>query len=344
MTLEQFFQENPRCALGFSGGVDSAYLLYAGVKAGADIRPYFIKTAFQPAFELADARKLAAGLGAEVTVLELDALADPRVAANPADRCYFCKQNLFRTLKERAIADGYPVLLDGTNASDEAGDRPGMRALAELSVRSPLRECGLTKAEIRARSREAGLFTWDKPAYACLATRIPAGEVLTGEKLHATEEAEAYLSSLGFTDFRIRSHAAHFSLVGGGCRTVRLAGGTPDIILYVPVLQGYAGIQGVVPGIEDVGGKSEVAVVACLRFERRSTHFDAVSGTEKLLARWQTVRMLIRGFQLQISGNEPSGCNTCSPVGKRAPVMPVVCSTFRVYVCFKIVQVVFYEG
>lgn len=204
MTLEQFFQENPRCALGFSGGVDSAYLLYAGVKARADIRPYFIKTAFQPAFELADAQKLAEGLGVEVTVLELDALADPRVAANPADRCYYCKQNLFRTLKDRAIADGYPVLLDGTNASDEAGDRPGMRALAELSVRSPLRECGLTKAEIRACSREAGLFTWDKPAYACLATRVPAGEAITAETLARVEGAEDALFRLGYTDFRVR--------------------------------------------------------------------------------------------------------------------------------------------
>lgn len=204
MTLEQFFQENPRCALGFSGGVDSAYLLYAGVKAGADIRPYFIKTAFQPAFELADAQKLAEGLGVEVTVLELDALADPRVAANPADRCYYCKQNLFRTLKDRAIADGYPVLLDGTNASDEAGDRPGMRALAELSVRSPLRECGLTKAEIRARSKEAGLFTWDKPAYACLATRVPAGEAITADLLARVEGAEDALFRLGYTDFRVR--------------------------------------------------------------------------------------------------------------------------------------------
>ena len=204
MTLEQFFQENPRCALGFSGGVDSAYLLYAGVKAGADIRPYFIKTAFQPAFELADAQKLAAGLGVEVTVLELDALADPKVAANPADRCYFCKHNLFRTLKERALADGYPVLLDGTNASDDAGDRPGMRALAELSVRSPLRECGLTKAEIRARSREAGLFTWDKPAYACLATRVPTRTAITKEALEKVERGENALFRLGFSDFRVR--------------------------------------------------------------------------------------------------------------------------------------------
>ena len=204
MTLEQFFQENPRCALGFSGGVDSAYLLYAGVKAGADIRPYFIKTAFQPAFELADAQKLAQGLGVALTVVELDALADPRVAANPADRCYYCKRNLFRALKERAIADGYPVLLDGTNASDQADDRPGMRALAELSVRSPLRECGLTKAEVRARSRAAGLFTWDKPAYACLATRVPAGEALTADILARVEGAEDALFRLGYTDFRVR--------------------------------------------------------------------------------------------------------------------------------------------
>ena len=163
--------------------MDSAYLLYAGVQAGADIRPYYIKTAFQPRFERDDALRLAGELGVEVTVLELDALADPRVAANPAERCYYCKQNLFRALKARAAADGYTVLLDGTNASDEAGDRPGMRALRELEVRSPLRECGLTKADIRRLSREAGLFTWDKPAYACLATRIPTGEAITGEIL-----------------------------------------------------------------------------------------------------------------------------------------------------------------
>ena len=204
MTLNEFFAAHPKCALGFSGGVDSAYLLYAGVQAGADIRPYYIKTAFQPRFERDDALRLAGELGVEVTVLELDALADLRVAANPAERCYYCKQNLFRALKARAAADGYTVLLDGTNASDEAGDRPGMRALRELEVRSPLRECGLTKAEIRSRSREAGLFTWDKPAYACLATRIPTGEAITAEKLAATEAAEAELAALGFSDFRVR--------------------------------------------------------------------------------------------------------------------------------------------
>ena len=204
MTLSEYFALHPKAALGFSGGVDSSYLLYAARQACADIRPYFIKTAFQPQFELEDAKRLCASVGAELTVLELDALADPVVAANPADRCYHCKHSLFGTLAARALADGYTLLLDGTNASDDAGDRPGMRALCELHVASPLRECGLTKAEIRRLSREAGLFTWDKPAYACLATRIPTGELITAEKLRITEAAEGYLLSLGLTNFRIR--------------------------------------------------------------------------------------------------------------------------------------------
>ena len=204
MTLTEFFHEHPKVALGFSGGVDSSFLLWAGRQTGADIHPYYIKTAFQPEFEYQDALRLCRELGAELTVLELDALADPRVTANPANRCYFCKVGLFGTLSRRALADGYTVLLDGTNASDDAGDRPGMKALQELQVLSPLRLCGLTKAEIRRQSREAGLFTWNKPAYACLATRIPTGEEITLEKLQDTEKAEGYLFSLGFSDFRVR--------------------------------------------------------------------------------------------------------------------------------------------
>ena len=206
MTLLAFFKENPKAALGFSGGVDSSYLLYAGAQAGADIHPYYIKTAFQPQFELDDAERLCAQLGVPLTVLELDVLKNEAVTANPPDRCYHCKTALFGALSARALADGYTLLLDGTNASDDAGDRPGMRALKELHVCSPLRECGLTKAEIRRLSREAGLFTWDKPAYACLATRIPSGDAITAEKLLATERAEAFLFSLGLTDFRVRNY------------------------------------------------------------------------------------------------------------------------------------------
>lgn len=204
MTLTEFFHENPKAAIAFSGGVDSAYLLYAALQSGADVRAYYVKSAFQPQFELDDARRLAETLSADMRVLDVDILADETVAANPPDRCYHCKRRIFSAIASAAAADGYTLLLDGTNASDDAGDRPGMRALRELSVRSPLRECGLTKPEIRWLSREAGLFTWDKPAYACLATRVPAGERLTAEKLENTERAEDFLFSLGFADFRVR--------------------------------------------------------------------------------------------------------------------------------------------
>ena len=204
MELRDFFQECPKVALGFSGGVDSAYLLYAALDHGAQVRPYFIKTAFQPQFELEDARRLCAQLGVELTVLELDVLQIPGVAENPPDRCYHCKRALFGRLRQQAQADGYTVLIDGTNASDDAGDRPGMRALGELSVRSPLRECGISKAQVRALSKEAGLFTWDKPAYACLATRVPTGAAITPETLRQVEAAEGALFSLGYSDLRVR--------------------------------------------------------------------------------------------------------------------------------------------
>ena len=204
MELRDFFQECPKVALGFSGGVDSAYLLYAALDHGAQVRPYFIKTAFQPQFELEDARRLCAQLGVELTVVELDVLQVPGVAENPPDRCYHCKRALFGRLRQQAQADGYTVLIDGTNASDDAGDRPGMRALGELSVRSPLRECGITKAQVRALSKEAGLFTWDKPAYACLATRVPTREAVTPETLRKVEAAEEALFSLGYSDLRVR--------------------------------------------------------------------------------------------------------------------------------------------
>lgn len=211
MTLQEFFAENPRVALGFSGGVDSAYLLWEAVRCGAQVRPYFVKSAFQPEFELRDARRLCRELGVELCVIPLDVLGAPGVSANPPDRCYHCKRAIFGALRQRALDEGYPVLMDGTNASDDAGDRPGMRALGELAVRSPLRECGITKAQVRKLSREAGLFTWDKPAYACLATRVPAGEPLTAELLERIERAEDRMFALGFTDFRVR-------VFGGGAR------------------------------------------------------------------------------------------------------------------------------
>lgn len=217
MELSAFFQSCGPCALAFSGGVDSAYLLYASLQAGADVQPYYVKTAFQPAFELADARRLARELGAELKILDVDILAVPGVAENPPERCYACKTALFTAMLQAAKKDGRSLLLDGTNASDRADDRPGMAALRELGIRSPLREAGLTKDEIRRLSREAGLFTWDKPAYACLATRIPAGTAITPAQLEQVEAGEEALKALGYLDLRIRLYhgAARLQLPEG---------------------------------------------------------------------------------------------------------------------------------
>ena len=204
MTLEQFFKENPKVAIGFSGGVDSSYLLFAGLRYGADVQAYYVNSAFQPQFEFADAKKIAHLIGAKLTVLELDVLGQEGVLANPPDRCYHCKQAVFGALVKQARADGYSLVIDGTNASDDANDRPGMKALEEMGVRSPLRECNFSKEDVRALSKEAGLFTWDKPSYACLATRVPSGRRITAELLHCVEGAEDALFSLGFSDFRVR--------------------------------------------------------------------------------------------------------------------------------------------
>lgn len=209
MTIPEFFAAHPDCAVAFSGGIDSAWLLHEALRCGRKVRAYFVRTPFQPAFELKDAQETAAALGAALTVLEVDVLTVPQVAANPENRCYYCKCALFTALLAQAKADGFPLVLDGSNASDDAGDRPGMRALRELGVRSPLRECGVTKADIRAQAKAAGIALWDKPSYACLATRIPAGTHITREDLRRVEEGEALLMDLGYTDFRLRLRGDH---------------------------------------------------------------------------------------------------------------------------------------
>ena len=222
MNLQEFFQQNPEVAIAFSGGVDSSYLLYAATRFAKRVKAYYVQAEFQPQFELDDAKRLAEDLGAHMQIIHVSVLADPQVKANPANRCYYCKQGIFQTIRKAAADDGFTVLLDGTNASDDATDRPGMKALQELSVRSPLRECGLTKDEIRRLSKEAGLFTWDKPAYACLATRIPTGEEITPEKLIAVEKAESFLMTLGFTDFRVRTAGGHARIQLPGNQTWHL--------------------------------------------------------------------------------------------------------------------------
>ena len=204
MTLQEYFNANPKGALALSGGVDSAYLLHCAQAAGAQVQPYFAETQFQPAFERRDAAQLCSGLGLPLKVLALDVLADAQVRRNPPERCYYCKRKIFSAIAAAAAQDGYRLLWDGTNASDAVVDRPGMRALQELQVQSPLRLCGLTKAQIRAGAKAAGLPVWDKPAYACLATRVQPGMRITAENLARIERVEQALFALGFRDFRVR--------------------------------------------------------------------------------------------------------------------------------------------
>lgn len=205
MELKDFFSIYPRVALAFSGGVDSAYLLSEAVDLAKEVRAYYVKTIFQPDFELEDAQRLAGDLKADLKVISLDLTGEEEILSNPSNRCYYCKKKIFSTIQKEAALDGFSVLLDGTNASDRVDDRPGMKVLNELHVLSPLRLCGLTKEEIRHRSREKGLFTWNKPAYACLATRIPSEQRIQAEDLRQTEIAEDYLFQLGFSDFRVRN-------------------------------------------------------------------------------------------------------------------------------------------
>lgn len=203
-TLQAFFKSNPKIALALSGGCDSAYLLYAASVCGAELGVYYVDSQFQPAFELADARALAEEAGQKLRVLKLDVLADVQIRANPADRCYRCKQLIFGEILRAARADGFTAVMDGTNATDDVTDRPGMKALQEMNVVSPLRVCGVGKADVRELSRKAGLFTWNKPAYACLATRFPAGMEIEAKVLKKIEHAEARLTELGFSGMRVR--------------------------------------------------------------------------------------------------------------------------------------------
>ncbi len=202
--LRAFFDTHPKLAIAFSGGCDSAFLLDAALEAGCDARAYYVRTAFQPAFELEDARNFCAAHQFPLHIIESDILCHPEVAQNPADRCYHCKRHLFTRLIAEARASGYETVCEGTNASDDISDRPGYRALQELGVLSPLKLCGLTKPEIRRLSAARLLPTATKPACACLATRIPTGTPLTRESLQRIDTAETRLRALGFRDFRVR--------------------------------------------------------------------------------------------------------------------------------------------
>lgn len=211
MQISEFFQSHRKVALAYSGGTDSSYLLYAANSFGCDVQAYFVNSAFQPQFELDEAQRVADDLDLNIKLLNIDILSNNSITDNPVNRCYYCKHAVFSLIKNEAKKDGYVVVIDGTNASDNIDDRPGMKALHELGILSPLRACGVTKAKVYELSKATNLLTKDKPSYACLATRIPYETKITEEVLLKVEKSEDFIRSIGFSDFRVR-------VMAGSCK------------------------------------------------------------------------------------------------------------------------------
>ena len=204
MDIKSFFNEYGEIAVALSGGVDSSVLLFLANKYAKRVKAYCVKSQFQPQFEIEDALSIAKTVGAEAEVIELDVLSEREIVKNPKNRCYYCKKRIFGEICNAARRDGFLYIADGTNASDDTEERAGFKAINELGVLSPLKSCGYTKEKIRALARENNISVYDKPSYACLATRIPVDTEITAELLEKTENAENALISLGFKNFRVR--------------------------------------------------------------------------------------------------------------------------------------------
>jgi len=192
-------------AVAFSGGVDSALLLYAAHEAlGEQALAVTVASAFTPKRETDSTREFCEKYGIRQVTVTINPLDIKEIRRNPKDRCYYCKRVLLGAAVKAAEDNGITTMLDGTNADDAGDFRPGMRAVEELGVKSPFKELGFTKAGIRELAKNKGLSVWDKPADACLATRIARGDEITAEKLERIEGSEQLLRSLGFSQIRVR--------------------------------------------------------------------------------------------------------------------------------------------
>lgn len=217
--LKEFLNSLGSAAVAFSGGVDSAFLLKAA-KEALGVKNIIALTAvsgLHPKRELEEAEAFCRAEGIRHIVFEAEEFSIDGFLQNPPDRCYLCKRDLMKKMKALAEKDGMKCVAEGSNLDDEGDYRPGMRAVAEFAVKSPLRCCGFYKSDIRALSRYLGMPTWNKQSFACLASRFVYGETISAEKLEMVDRAEQLLLDLGFSQFRVRIHGkmARIEIVPG---------------------------------------------------------------------------------------------------------------------------------
>ena len=206
--LKQYLASLEKAAVAFSGGVDSTFLLYAAKEAlGENVLAVTSSSPFFPARELEATRAFCREQGIRHRIVENpEVLENEEIARNPVNRCYLCKHEIFENLLDLCRQEGIGEIVEGSNLDDEGDYRPGMKAIQELGIRSPLRQTGFTKEEIRILARYLGLPVWNKPSSACLASRIPYGDEISEEKLRMSDQAEQLLLDLGFRQLRVRGH------------------------------------------------------------------------------------------------------------------------------------------